>query len=123
MTDICYLCSSVIVTEAFGDICADPPLGCNRRSSCGFGWLPGRNSQTEETVGSGSAITWLTNAPTRLRRWICCRAFLLLCPARAVQLGGVAVEFNGRVDDLVQPWRRLSFFLMHPSYAVAVVSS
>jgi hypothetical protein len=47
----------------------------------------------------------------------------LLCPARAVQLGGVAVEFNGLVDDLVQQWRRLSFFLMHPSYAVAVVSS
>jgi hypothetical protein len=122
MTDICYLRSSVIRYRGFRDIYADPPLGCNRRSSGGFGCLPGHNSQTEETVGSESAITWLTNAPTRLRRWICCRAILLLRPGRAIQLGGVAVEFNGPVNDPVQPSRRLSFFLIRPSYAVAGVS-
>jgi hypothetical protein len=33
----------------------------------------------------------------------------LLRPGRAIQLGGVAVEFNGPVNDPVQPWRHLSF--------------
>jgi hypothetical protein len=33
----------------------------------------------------------------------------LLRPSRAIQLGGVAAEFNGPVSDPVQPWRRLSF--------------
>jgi hypothetical protein len=55
-------------------------LRCNRRSSCGFSCLPGRKSQTEETVGFRSAITWLTNAATRLRRWICCWAIPVVAP-------------------------------------------
>ena len=109
MTDICYLPSSVIRYRSLSRYLRRSALRCTRRSSCGFGCLPGRNSQTEETVGSESAIAWLTNAPTRLRRWICCRAILLLRPSRAIQLGGVAVEFNGLVDDPVQPWRHLSF--------------
>jgi hypothetical protein len=29
----------------------------------------------------------------------------LFCPDRAIQLGGAAIEFNGRVDDSVQPLR------------------
>jgi hypothetical protein len=33
----------------------------------------------------------------------------VVAPSRAIQLGGVAVEFNGPVNALVQPWRRLSF--------------
>src|SRR5437762_7282421 len=40
-------------SEAFLRPCA---LGCNRRCSCGFGCLPGHNSQTE-AVGSGSETT------------------------------------------------------------------
>jgi len=46
----------------------------------------------------------LTNAPTSLRRWICCLAILLLCPDRAIQLSGTAVNFNGLVNDPVQPF-------------------
>src|SRR3981189_3608821 len=115
MTDICYSHSSVIRHRSLAGYVRLSALRCNRRSSCGFSCLPGRNTQTEETVGFGSAITWLTNAATRLRRWICCWAILLLRPGRALQLAGVAAEFNGPGDDPVQPWRRLSFFLIRPS--------
>jgi hypothetical protein len=34
-----------------------------------------------------------------------------------------AVEFNGLVDELVQQWRRLSFFLMHQPHRRSPFSS
>jgi hypothetical protein len=46
----------------------------------------------------------------------------LLRPCRAIQLGGVAVQFNGLVADPVQTMAPPQFFLMRPSYVVAVVS-
>ena len=65
----------------------------------------------------------MTNAPTRLRRVDLLSGYPVVVPGAGGSVSCVAVEFNGLVDDLVQQWRRLSFFLMHPSYAVAVVSS
>jgi hypothetical protein len=110
ITNICYLRSSVI--RYMGLLAISAPI----RPEGAIGTIPadsvvslGATVKPKKTVGSGSAITWLTNAPTRLRRWICCRAILLLCPGRAIQLGGVAVLSNGLVDELVQPWRGLSF--------------
>jgi hypothetical protein len=60
---ICYARSTVIRYRVLWDLCVNPPIWCNRRKSRGFGCLPTRNGQTEETVGFESAITWLTNAP------------------------------------------------------------
>jgi hypothetical protein len=116
MTDICYVRSSVIRYRGLWRYL--------RRSTLRVAIVAvpadlvvsqGTTVQPNRTVGSGSAITWLTNAPTRLRWWICCRAFLLLCPYRAIQLGGVAVQFNGLLDDLVQTMAPPQFFLMRPS--------
>jgi hypothetical protein len=52
MTDICYLRSSVIRYSGLSRYLRRSTLRVLSSSSCGFGCLPGRNSQTEETVGS-----------------------------------------------------------------------
>jgi len=51
----------------------------------------------------------LTNAPTRPAAVDLLSGYPVVAPSRAIQLGGVAAEFNGPVTDPVQPWRRLSF--------------
>src|SRR6185312_4661948 len=62
-------------------------------------------------VGSGSAITCLTNAPTRAAAVDLLSGYPVVAPGLGDSVRvGVAVEFNGPVNDPVQPWRRLSFF-------------
>ena len=78
--------------------------------------------KTEKVVGSGSAITWLANAPTRLKRWICCRAILLLRPGGAIQLGASPSSSTVWSRIWFNHVGALSFLLMRQSYAVAVVS-